>query len=307
MHKSKKFLTIISIMAASAGMLTACSNTKQMTGTVATYQANGKQKSITDQSFYKSLKQSPYAKDQLSKLLLNDALLSQFNVSNKKVNNELASIKKQYGQQYQQIMKQQGGEKAFKLFLKAQQALQLAVKKYTSVTQKELNDAWAKYTPNITVQHVLVKDEATAEKIDQKAKNGADFAKLVEKYSIDTGSKQNQGKIVINSSSHVDPAFYKAVKSLKKGQISDVVKSGFGYHVIKCLDKPTSKGTLAEHKQEITDNLLLQKRQDPEIMQKVMKKVFQKADIKIKDKDLKGALDHYLYPQEQPMSPQTQR
>ncbi|MDR2486858.1 MAG: peptidylprolyl isomerase, partial [Clostridiales Family XIII bacterium] len=96
--------------------------------------------------------------------------------------------------------------------------------------------------PSITVSHILVSDaaisdegRAKAEDIRKKAMDGEDFAKLAAEYSVDTGSKDSGGEIgyVDQNSSYV-PEFIEGSLSLKKkGDISEVVQSSHGYHIIK--------------------------------------------------------------------------
>lgn len=95
----------------------------------------------------------------------------------------------------------------------------------------------SKFTINAgaNVAHILVKDEVTAKKLKEQLDAGADFATLAKENSIDTGSKNNGGDlgfIPYNSTEYVSE-FMDGFKNLKEGQVSDPVKSEFGYHLIK--------------------------------------------------------------------------
>ena len=92
------------------------------------------------------------------------------------------------------------------------------------------------------VAHILVKTRSLANKIEQKLQNGADFAELAKKYSTDTGSGQNGGKLCIAKPvsagvciQTVAP-FAKAGFGLKTGQISAPLHSQYGWHVVKALE-----------------------------------------------------------------------
>lgn len=62
------------------------------------------------------------------------------------------------------------------------------------------------------------------------------FETLASLYTDDPGSKQNGGLYVLNKSDRQwDPTFFNAAMSLKEGQISRVIKSKFGYHIIQCV------------------------------------------------------------------------
>ncbi len=94
------------------------------------------------------------------------------------------------------------------------------------------------------VAHILItdKDDAKAkekaEAILKQLKGGADFAALAKADSADTLSARNGGELDWFEKGVMDPAFENAAFALQdKGELSDVVKSSFGYHIIKLIDK----------------------------------------------------------------------
>lgn len=82
-------------------------------------------------------------------------------------------------------------------------------------------------------QHILLKDEATAQTVIALLNSGGDFAKLAEQYSQDTGSKADAGDLGFFTRGVMVPEFEKKVFAMKLGEVSDLVKSEFGYHIIK--------------------------------------------------------------------------
>jgi peptidyl-prolyl cis-trans isomerase D len=106
----------------------------------------------------------------------------------------------------------------------------------------------------VKVSHILIKTPAPGpdNKVDDKAvaeaqkraedllkqvKGGANFEDLAKKYSEDPGSAKQGGSLGWIGKGQTVPEFEKAAFSLPKGQISDLVKSSFGFHIIRVDDK----------------------------------------------------------------------
>jgi foldase protein PrsA len=107
------------------------------------------------------------------------------------------------------------------------------------------------------VRHILVKNEALAQKLHDQIQGGADFAKLAEKYTQDTASKAAGGKFTAFKGRTVAP-FDEFVFSAKTGDLSDPIKTEFGWHIIEVLGpvKPATTQPLADVKDEIQTTLL---------------------------------------------------
>jgi peptidyl-prolyl cis-trans isomerase C len=96
------------------------------------------------------------------------------------------------------------------------------------------------------------------DKLLQRAKGGEDFAKLAKEFSEDLGSKERGGEYIFPRGRMV-PEFEAAAFALMPGQISDVVTTQFGYHIIKLQEKVAPKKlALAEVSARIKDGLLSQ-------------------------------------------------
>lgn len=112
--------------------------------------------------------------------------------------------------------------------------------------EEKLNEIYKDYPVQVKASHILVKEEDLANDILQKIKNGEDFAKLAKEYSTDPGSKDKGGDLGYFPRGVMVPEFEKAAFDLKVGEISEPVKSKFGYHIIKVEDIKTIQKLEAE-------------------------------------------------------------
>jgi peptidyl-prolyl cis-trans isomerase D len=103
--------------------------------------------------------------------------------------------------------------------------------------------------PNrVHVEHILLmtvgKPDAEVDELKKKAediltqaKKGANFEELAKKYSEDPGTKDKGGDLGWIIQGQTVPEFEKAAFSLPKGSISDVIKTQYGFHILKIIDK----------------------------------------------------------------------
>lgn len=193
------------------------------------------------------------------------------------VTKQMAQLKSQFkdDKAYQEALKKFGtSEDKLKEQIRQQlllQAVTAKLAKSQKVTDAEVkayydkNKAQFSQTAGKRVSHILVasKDKALAESILKQVDSGADFAALAKKYSIDQGSASKGGDLGWPTTPYV-PEFQAAVEKLtKKGQISGLVKSTYGYHIIKLEEtRPAKQKTLAEVKSQIVQILQQQKQAD---------------------------------------------
>jgi len=90
----------------------------------------------------------------------------------------------------------------------------------------------------VHARHILVPTEDEAKAIEAELKNGADFAKLAKEKSKDPGAAEG-GDLGYFTKDQMVPEFAEVAFKLDKGQISDPVKTQFGWHIIKVEDKRT--------------------------------------------------------------------
>lgn len=145
-----------------------------------------------------------------------------------------------------------------------------ALRAKVAVTDAEIQQQYQANLPTystpeqVRVRHILLKTEgkddakvkAAAEALLAKAKAGADFAKLATENTEDEGSKDKGGEYDFFGKGTMVKEFEDAAWALKKDEISGLVKTQFGYHIIKLLDKRDAQTkTLADVKPQIEDQL----------------------------------------------------
>jgi len=132
----------------------------------------------------------------------------------------------------------------------------------------------------IETYHILVKTEKEADDIMAQLKNGADFAALAKKYSLDSSKDQGGYVGLTNQDSEWVPEFKKAALALKPGEITPApVKSQFGYHIIKAGALKEAKPiSLTQAHNQIS--MKLQKQKEQEAFTKYMADLKKKAVIK---------------------------
>jgi len=150
------------------------------------------------------------------------------------------------------------------------------------------------YTDTVTASHILLKTqdsegkELSAEKKKEakkkaeealaKVKSGEDFAEVAKKYSQDS-SASNGGELGTFGRGQMVSEFEKAAFNMKKGEISDIVETEYGYHIIKVTGKVDKQETYNDVKDKIKTTLAGQKY--TEYVEKLKKdsKIEQKEDV----------------------------
>ncbi|CAM3809251.1 peptidylprolyl isomerase PrsA [Bacillus paramycoides] len=273
--KKKKLLigTIITCMALA---LSACGSSDNV--------ATSKVGNVTEKELSKELKQT-YGKSTLYQMMLNKALLDKYKVSDEEAKKQVEAAKNQMGDNFKMALEQAGlkNEDELKERMKPEIALEKAIK--ATVTDKDVKD---NHKPEMKVSHILVKDEKTAKEIKEKLNNGEDFAALAKQYSEDPGSKEQGGEIAGFAPGQTVKEFEEAAYKLDAGQVSDPVKTSYGYHIIKVTDKKELK-PFDEVKDKIRKDLEQQRIQDTtgKWKQQVINDLLKEADIKVTDNEFK--------------------
>ena len=161
-----------------------------------------------------------------------------------------------------------------------------------SEIERAYNNNMEQYTTpeQVRASHILLKTEgkddaavkAKAEDVLKQARGGADFAELAKKYSEDEGSAKNGGDLDYFGRGRMVPEFDQTVFAMQPGQISDLVKTQYGYHIIKLVDKKTATTrSLQEVRQQIVDQLSYERAQAQaaDLSQTIEKQISKPADL----------------------------
>ena len=101
----------------------------------------------------------------------------------------------------------------------------------------EIKDFYNRLEYQIRASHILLKDADTARAIFERVKTGENFEKLAYDYSIDPSAKKNRGDLGYFLWGAMVEEFQTTAFAMEPGEVSQPVKSRFGYHIIKLVDK----------------------------------------------------------------------
>jgi peptidyl-prolyl cis-trans isomerase C len=137
-------------------------------------------------------------------------------------------------------------------------------------------------TDQVRAQHILVSTDTEAREVMKKANDPkADFQKLAEQFSKDPSAKNNRGELGFFARDQLDPEFTKAAFGANTGQIVGPIKTVYGYHLIKVLEKKPGKTLSFEEAEMKATGLLRQK-----LGQEYLTKLRDQAKIQIEEKTL---------------------
>jgi foldase protein PrsA len=305
MFSMKKWIISVTLATGVIGLAGCSGDGAENKEVVATTKAGD----VTKEELYSSMKQkfTPQMEQALQELVYTKVLSDKYEVSDKEVEEKLNEAKDQLGPQFDMFLQQYNlDEKSFKEYLKLQLLQEKAAISDVEVTEKELKEYYEKWKPDIQVRHILVDDEKTAKEVKQKLADGAKFEELAKEYSKDPGSAENGGSlgwVDYAGRQNFVPEFSKALDTLEKGKVSEPIKTEYGFHIIEITDKKEKK-SFDEMKKELEKELKLSK-VDPQKIQEAMKREIEKADLKIKDEDLKKAFEQVLNPPAAPENGET--
>jgi len=164
----------------------------------------------------------------------------------------------------------------------------------TKVADKEISEYYEKNKAQFAEQsathasHILFDkaDKATAEKVLGEVKAGGDFAALAKKYSKDPASAANGGDLGWPTTPYV-AEFQAAADKLKVGEISPLVETQFGWHIIKVVEKRENRQKKLDEVKEQIQQIIVQQR-NADAYQTFLDDLRSKAKIEILIPDLQN-------------------
>lgn len=152
----------------------------------------------------------------------------------------------------------------------------------SAINDKMIDDEYEKMSNSlkgkdeVKISHILVENEQTAKEIKKKLNKGAKFSALSKEFSKDENSKSNGGEIGYILKGTLVPEFEEKAFLMKVNEISNPVKTQFGWHIIKILDKrPARIPSKDEAHPSIVSKL------SKEILEKYIEDLAKKANVQI--------------------------
>ncbi|MEB7724563.1 peptidylprolyl isomerase [Mammaliicoccus fleurettii] len=298
--KSIKKMVLPITLSASVLTLGACGNGSDNSGETLVESKAG---NVTSQDVLDKMGNNEVAQNAFQ-IVLNKVLKDKYDdkVDTKKLDKQVDKQIEQYGgkKKFEEALQQEKPGATLEDFKDSQKTSKYQeefINDAVKVSDKEIDKNTKKGS------HILIKvkskdsqdgmsDKAAKKKADdilaQIKKNPDDFEKIAKKETQDEGTKSKNGSLGFVMKGQMDEAFEKALFKLKDGEISDVVKSQYGYHIIKADKGEASKKEKVSLKEQYRQ-LKIQK--DPKIIINAYKKLLDEYKVDYKDKEIKKSIE----------------
>jgi foldase protein PrsA len=285
-------------VACSGLLLAGCASSPEVASTVA-----GR---VREDELYERMKNEvtqsgmTFGEQMLQQILLEDILDHAYGdeVSDEDIDAELEREAEPYGgiEEFEEMIAMQGMSlDDVRNSVRTSLQVRAAIKDHVEITEEEIEEAYENYAIDSTVAHILVEDLGLAEEIIDELNDGADFGELVAEHTLDTGTIESDGELVLEPGRFV-PEFEEAAMELEEGEFTqEPVESQFGYHIIKLVEEG-EKGTLEEERETIEAMILDSYMQDQAVVQEAIGELVRNANVQISDEDLTGAMQQFMEP-----------
>lgn len=206
--------------------------------------------------------------------------------SDKEVDKEIERVKKEYGDNFQSIIKSSGFDDAsFRTYTKQGLIMRKFVESKVNPTDKELKQAYDNFVPDQEVEIAVFATKKDAEDF-KKAPTDKKFAENIEKVTLGTN----------NNTRNLSNTVLEKAYSTKQGEYSDIFEendnqnnNGKLYVVVKSV-KHNDKGSYDKVKSELKKSIVKTKSSDADFASDTMKAELKRLNIKYNDKDIKNAM-----------------
>jgi peptidyl-prolyl cis-trans isomerase C len=205
-------------------------------------------------------------------LIVQQAKKQQVTVTDEEFQQRVQQIQDEYnGQDIQTILKDQGEsyeewEKAQREALLLDKLVDLNMESMIVVSEEEVRQYYEQnqekydHPAQVRASQILTYDQATAEKALQEIQNGVDFAEVAKKYS-ESPDAANGGDLGFFAPGTMPPEFDDVIFSLKMGEMSEIVKTPYGYQIFKLTGhREAHRVSFEDAKEQISTMLKKQKR-----------------------------------------------
>lgn len=241
-----------------------------------------------DKTFEEVIKENILEKLITEKLITESAKEKNITVTDEEFNEQLKNYEEILGgeEKYKEFLKQNNlTEEYFKDSIKKEMIIDKYKNDYVNGLKISEEEAKKHFEENkdayvkIRASHILVKTEEEAKKVLEKIQKGEDFHALAATESIDNMSAVQGGDLGFFARGQMVPEFEEAAFSLKPGEVSEIVQTDYGYHIIKVEDRLDK---YEDVKDEVLEDL---KNQKYEVSVKKMRdeakvKIYMKEDKK---------------------------
>lgn len=262
---------------------------------------NGK---ITQADYYDEVKQSSAGRQVFAQMVINKVLDKKYGkeVTTSDVNKQYATLRAQYGDsKFKEYLTQAGmTEKQYKESLREKQVMQAAVKANYKISADKLKEAYDNYVPDTTISLITAKDQDSAQAAIDALDSGESWDDVYKEYSQTNSSVSGTGQMAAfdSTNTNVDSEIRKAAFNQDAGVYSATPVKGTNgtYYVVRTdamAEKPAQSKIESKLKDKLTNDFI-NDTNNQDAMKKIIGKLLNKANVNIKDSDLKSALTGYM-------------
>lgn len=240
---------------------------------------------VTKEEFYEGLKGLQGADELLTDLVTVSILEGKFDITDEEIDQRFEQIKRDAGESFQDTLDMQGiSEDEFKELVKQSLLKEALFAEDIEITDEQIEQYYENMKKEVHARHILLEEEELANDLKAQLDDGADFEKLAKEHSIDTSASNGGDLGFFSIGKLVGPEFENVAFALEVGEISDIVETDWGFHIIEVLEideLDEDIGTLEDNKLSIRSMIIEQEIDQDTAMEK-LNNLFEENDIEVK-------------------------